>query len=81
MASWYDFAVAIQHSALETGILDRRIPILPIPTKQYPTPAERPANSVLDKFSTWEVTEAEPLHWQFQLDAVLRASLVSISSK
>ena len=81
MASWYDFAVAIQHSAVESGILNRQIPILPIPSKQYPTPAERPANSVLDKFSTWEVTDAEPLHWRFQLDEVLKASALSTVSK
>ena len=81
VASWYDFAVAIQHSAVESGILNRQIPILPIPSKQYPTPAERPANSVLDKFSTWEVTGAEPLHWRLQLDEVLKASLVSAASK
>ena len=76
VASWYDFAVAIQLSAIETGILSRQIPIRPITSKQYPTPARRPSNSVLDKSGTWEVLEGEPLHWRFQLGKVLKASSV-----
>ncbi len=46
--SWYEFAVAIQEEALAAGLLDRSIPIEPIATEQYPTPAARPAYSVLD---------------------------------
>ncbi|GAB5497726.1 MAG: dTDP-4-dehydrorhamnose reductase [Pseudohongiellaceae bacterium] len=46
--SWYEFAVAIQEEALAAGLLDRPIPIEPIATEQYPTPAARPAYSVLD---------------------------------
>jgi len=45
-ASWYDFARAIfERAAPTTG---RRPAIRPIPTSDYPTPAKRPANSVLD---------------------------------
>ena len=46
--SWYEFAVAIQEEALELKLLDKEIPIEPIPTEEYPTPAKRPAYSVLD---------------------------------
>jgi len=46
--SWYDFAVAIQEEALALKLLDKEIPIEPITTEEYPTPAERPAYSVLD---------------------------------
>lgn len=46
--SWYDFAVAIQEEALALGLLNKEIPIEPIATEQYPTPAQRPAYSVLD---------------------------------
>jgi dTDP-4-dehydrorhamnose reductase len=42
-ASWYDFAVAIcEFSGLKSAII-------PIETKDYPTPAKRPAFSVLNK--------------------------------
>jgi dTDP-4-dehydrorhamnose reductase len=42
-ASWYDFAVEIRTL---TGLTAK---IIPIETKQYPTPAERPKYSILDK--------------------------------
>jgi dTDP-4-dehydrorhamnose reductase len=45
--TWHAFACEIQDQALESGLLRRRIPIHPIPTAAYPTPARRPANSVL----------------------------------
>lgn len=46
--SWFDFAVEIQNLGIEFGLLDRRIPVEPIPTSAYPTPAKRPAYSVMD---------------------------------
>ncbi|MBN7820428.1 dTDP-4-dehydrorhamnose reductase [Bowmanella yangjiangensis] len=51
VASWYDFANAIQDIALEYRILHKRIPITPIPSAAFPTPAKRPNYSVLDKQS------------------------------
>src|SRR5690606_21225481 len=51
-ATWYEFAVKIQQLALEAGLLQRKIPLHPIPTSQYPTPARRPRYSVLDKSDT-----------------------------
>lgn len=41
-ASWHDFAVAIMAAA------GRTVPVTAITTADYPTPAKRPANSVLD---------------------------------
>ncbi len=66
-ASWYDFAVAIQEEALAAGLLEKKIPVAPIPTRAYPTPARRPAYSVLDKTGTWEATGLSPCHWREQL--------------
>jgi dTDP-4-dehydrorhamnose reductase len=43
-ASWCDFASAI----LEAADLDRRPEVRPIPASEYPTPAKRPTNSVLE---------------------------------
>ncbi len=67
VASWYDFAVAIQEEALALGLLDRQIPIVPIGTKSYPTPAKRPYYSVLDKNGFLEKTGIKPVHWRKQL--------------
>lgn len=72
VASWYDFALAIQELALEKGLLDKAIPVLPIPTSEYPTPAKRPHYSVLDKTSTRKVfSEVQPAHWRKQLSAMM----------
>ncbi len=48
VASWYDFAVAIQEEALARGLLDARGSVVPISTAEYPTRAKRPAFSVLN---------------------------------
>jgi len=47
--SWHEFAVAIADLALERGLIERAIPIRPIPTEAYPLPAVRPKNSAFDK--------------------------------
>ena len=74
VASWFDFAVAIQDIALELGLLDKKITIKPITTAQYPTPAKRPHFSVLDKTSLVNALPALPLvHWQTQLKAMMIA--------
>ena len=66
-ASWYDFSVAIQEEALALGILENPISIWPIPTTDYPTPAQRPAYSVLDKTGLRRAAGLEPVHWRTQL--------------
>jgi dTDP-4-dehydrorhamnose reductase len=71
VASWYDFAVAVQEEALAAGLLDRSIPIHPVPTSEYPTPARRPAFSVLDKKDLVAATGLQPLHWRHQLRYML----------
>ena len=71
-ASWYDFAVAIQEEALAIGLLDRAIPVLPIPTSDYPTPARRPHYSVLDKEATNAMIGVPAAHWRANLRLMLR---------
>lgn len=72
VASWYDFAQAIQDLAIDKGLLSQAIPILPIPSSQYPTPAKRPPYSVLDKTTTREAfAELQPAHWRAQLASMM----------
>jgi dTDP-4-dehydrorhamnose reductase len=73
IASWYDFAVAIHEEARGAGLLDREIPILPIATAEYPTPAVRPAYSVLDKSETWRLLGAPARHWRVELREMIAA--------
>lgn len=75
VASWYDFAIAIQEEGLQAGLLDKSIPILPVPTHQFPTPAKRPMYSVLDKTSFWQAANIKPVHWRIQLRSMLKELL------
>ena len=70
-ASWYDFAVAIQEEALAIGLLGSAVPILPITTADYPTPAVRPYYSVLEKSKTWSALGAPAPHWRVNLRVML----------
>lgn len=71
VASWYDFAVAIQEEALAAGLLGQPVPVTPIRTDDYPTPARRPAYSVLDKTSTYAELGEPARHWRDELRAAL----------
>lgn len=73
VASWYDFAVAIQDEALRAGLLNRAVPIRAIPGTAYPTPAKRPSFSVLDKQDTIAQLHCAPQHWRHELIKVIHA--------
>jgi dTDP-4-dehydrorhamnose reductase len=70
-ASWYDFAVAIQELGIDAGILDKKIPISPIKASQYPTPAKRPAYSVLDTSLLREDLNILGNHWREALSNMI----------
>lgn len=72
VASWYDFAVAIQEEALELGLLDEETLLTPIRTEQYPTPAARPAYSVMDKAKTEKLLDLTLPHWRVSLRMMLQ---------
>lgn len=69
--SWYDFAVAIQQEGLSRGILKREIPVNPISTEEYPTPAKRPAFSVLNTELTKGALGIHANDWRAELGTVL----------
>ena len=71
VASWYDFAVAIREEALARGMLPRAARVDPIRTEDYPTPAQRPAYSVLDKSATLERLGSARWHWREALRGML----------
>jgi dTDP-4-dehydrorhamnose reductase len=71
-ASWYDFAVAIYEEATALGLLHRSVSIRPIATADYPTPARRPAFSILNRATAWELAGAPSPHWRVSLRTVLQ---------
>jgi dTDP-4-dehydrorhamnose reductase len=70
-ASWYDFAVAIQEEALAAGLLSAAVPVIPIATSDFPTPATRPSYSVLDKTSTFAALGGPTPHWRANLRTMI----------
>ena len=72
IASWYDFAVAIAEEAHAIGLLDRIPATHPIATSEYPTPARRPAFSVLDVTATREILGDISTHWRSNLRTMLK---------
>lgn len=69
--TWFDFAVEVFRQAVAKGMLPKQPHVSPISTSQYPTPAKRPAWSVLDcrKFET--AFGIETLDWRDELSVVL----------
>lgn len=70
-ASWYDFAVAIQEEAVAIGLLNRAVPVVPIATSDYPTPARRPSYSILDTRVAAALIGAPAPHWRVHLREML----------
>jgi dTDP-4-dehydrorhamnose reductase len=58
VCSWYDFAHAIAE------LQGLSVNVLPIRTEDYPTPARRPAYSVLDKTNTRKDFDIQIRHWR-----------------
>jgi dTDP-4-dehydrorhamnose reductase len=72
VASWYDFAVAIQEEGLKLGLLERAVPVRPVTSDEYRSVARRPAFSVLDKRASWATLGVPVLHWRESLRRMLR---------
>jgi len=72
VASWYDFACAIVEEARALGYDLKTRQVTPIATDDYPTPATRPAWSVLDKARIRPLLEHPIPHWRASLRAMLR---------
>jgi dTDP-4-dehydrorhamnose reductase len=73
VASWYDFAVAIQEEALRAGLLERAAVIRPLRTEDFPRPARRPSYSVLDKTSGWKLLGGPAPHWRSNLRCMIES--------
>jgi dTDP-4-dehydrorhamnose reductase len=72
VASWYDFAVAISEEAAAAGLLPQPAVVKPITTAEFPTPAKRPALSILATRSTMAATSFEQPHWRTALREVIK---------
>ena len=66
VASWYDFAKAIFELA---GV---NVPVRPVPTSEYPTPAKRPHYSVLSKGKIKRTFGLDIPYWRDSLKKCLK---------
>lgn len=71
-ASWYDVSVAVGQIGCELGLVEAPARVDPITTENYPTPAARPAYSVLECTATRHALSLDPVHWQLALREVLK---------
>jgi dTDP-4-dehydrorhamnose reductase len=72
VASWFDFAVAINEEAVTAGLLSQPAIVKPITTAEYPTPAKRPALSILATKASLASAPFEQPHWRTALREVIR---------
>ncbi len=72
VASWYDFAIAIFEEAQQLGWQLQVERVVPITTADYPTPAQRPAYSVLSCGKISSVLGTSAPHWRQGLRQMLR---------
>jgi dTDP-4-dehydrorhamnose reductase len=71
VASWYDFAVAIQEEALERRLLTRAASVVPISSASYSARAQRPGFSVLDTTATRTLLKNPGEYWRHNLRKML----------
>ena len=62
--SWHGFATSIFNAAVAQGLLTRSPLVNAIATRDYPTPAQRPANSRLDCSRINAIFGIMPSNWQ-----------------
>jgi dTDP-4-dehydrorhamnose reductase len=70
--SWYDFAVGIK----KLSGLDCKV--LPVPSTDYPTPAKRPAYSVMDTQKIVDDFGVELKDWNSSLQSCMEKLLISV---
>jgi dTDP-4-dehydrorhamnose reductase len=71
VTSWYDFAVAIFEEAKSLGVPFKLQRVVPITTPEYPTPAQRPAYSVLANQKLQSVLQFPAPQWRQSLRQML----------
>ncbi|MBV8848045.1 MAG: dTDP-4-dehydrorhamnose reductase [Methylobacteriaceae bacterium] len=78
-ATWHGFAEEIVDAAARCG--GRSVPVIPITTKDYPTPAKRPGNSELDSSRFYASFGYKSPSWQKRTREVVESLLVTAEAR
>ena len=68
--SWYEFAERIFTLAHTANLIENEVTLSPLTTADYPTPAQRPANSKLNCQKITSDFKIQPSDWQKALNAI-----------
>ncbi len=79
--TWFEFAKAIYETGRKTGRITQECTVKPCTTAEYPTKAERPAYSVLDKTKIQTALHITLPQWQQSLTKFMNSSRFSIPVK
>ena len=69
--SWYDFAQQIFSLAIDAGLLESKPELTPVPSSEFPQPAERPKWSVLDAQKIGKLFAIHPVSFEQSLHTVI----------
>ena len=64
--------MAIGELAVARGLIAEAAEVQPIKAAEYPTPAQRPAYSLLACADTCRQLQRQPQHWRAALEEVIR---------
>ncbi len=74
--TWWDFTNEIKKQGIEAGLITNKdCAVNPCTTAEYPTPARRPAYSVLSKDKIQKALGITLPHWQDSLKVFLQSPL------
>ena len=76
--TWHGFADAIFEQALAQGLIARRPRVIPISTTEFPTPAKRPAWSLLDNSGFQQAFDFPLPDWQRGLHDVIHQLITPV---
>ena len=69
--SWHEFAEQIKSCAIRQGNLNLNCRLRPVQTSDYPTKAQRPKYSVLDRSAIMDHLQIDKTEWQSELYKVI----------
>lgn len=75
VASWYDVARVVRDELIAREACDPATEVVPTGSAAFPRPARRPSIAVLDKRTSWEAIDYQPIDWRQGIQSSVRELL------